>query len=139
MNISHFAKLFAGGFTFFLCADMLWIGFIMRKTYQSYLGPLMRTTNGALQVNWSAGIAVWALIVLGAIIFALPRAYAASYAITFAWGALYGLVLYGVYDLTNYALLANWPLAMTFIDICWGICVNGLLLVVIKWLDNIIR
>ncbi len=36
------------------------------------------------------------------------------------WGALYGLIGYGIYDLTNRATLARWSLKMTVIDMAWG-------------------
>ena len=36
-------------------------------------------------------------------------------------GAGLGLVVYGVYDLTNLSTLAAWPVAVTVADIVWGI------------------
>jgi len=35
-------------------------------------------------------------------------------------GALFGLVAYATYDLTNQATLQNWPWLVTAIDLCWG-------------------
>ena len=35
-------------------------------------------------------------------------------------GALLGIMNYAGYDLTNLALLANWPIDLTIVDICWG-------------------
>jgi uncharacterized membrane protein len=32
-------------------------------------------------------------------------------------------VAFGVYDLTNYATLDRWPLALTVVDMAWGACV----------------
>ena len=37
------------------------------------------------------------------------------------YGALFGLVTYSAYDLTNLATLKNWPLEIALIDIVWGI------------------
>jgi uncharacterized membrane protein len=36
------------------------------------------------------------------------------------FGALYGLVVYGTYDLTNYSLVKDWPLTITLVDMAWG-------------------
>ena len=36
------------------------------------------------------------------------------------WGGLFGLVVYGVYDMTNMATLDNWPVRMVWGDVCWG-------------------
>jgi len=33
---------------------------------------------------------------------------------------LFGLVVYGVYETTNYALLSNWSIFTVFIDTLWG-------------------
>ena len=38
----------------------------------------------------------------------------------YACGALFGLVVYGVYDFTNYATLRHWPFALTLVDVAWG-------------------
>lgn len=35
-------------------------------------------------------------------------------------GAFVGFILYGFYDLTNYATLTNWTLEMLAVDIMWG-------------------
>jgi len=37
-----------------------------------------------------------------------------------ARGALFGLVAYATYDLTNQATLRDWPWHLTLIDLCWG-------------------
>jgi uncharacterized membrane protein len=33
---------------------------------------------------------------------------------------LFGLVVYGVYDFTNYSTLRQWPLMLTLADTAWG-------------------
>ena len=35
-------------------------------------------------------------------------------------GALFGLVTYATYDLTNLATLRDWPPLMTAVDLVWG-------------------
>jgi uncharacterized membrane protein len=35
-------------------------------------------------------------------------------------GALFGLITYATYDLTNLATLRNWPMVITIIDLLWG-------------------
>ena len=35
-------------------------------------------------------------------------------------GALFGLITYATYDLTNLATLENWSLKITIIDLIWG-------------------
>lgn len=54
-------------------------------------------------------------------------------------GSIYGLVVYGVYDLTNLAILANWTLKLTIVDILWGVFVNALGGFIITYIDNLIK
>jgi uncharacterized membrane protein len=37
------------------------------------------------------------------------------------WSALFGFFTYAAYDLTNLALLKDWPLIVVIIDILWGV------------------
>jgi len=39
-------------------------------------------------------------------------------------GALFGMLSYSTYDLTNLATLKNWPVSITVIDIIWGTTVS---------------
>ena len=41
-------------------------------------------------------------------------------------GALFGLVAYATYDLTNLATLRGWSLPVTLVDIAWGAAVTAL-------------
>ena len=38
-------------------------------------------------------------------------------------GALFGLVAYGTYDLTNLATVKEWPLIVSLVDMGWGMFV----------------
>ena len=40
-------------------------------------------------------------------------------------GALFGLITYATYDLTNLATLKNWPLVVTVVDLTWGMVLAG--------------
>lgn len=136
MNVTHFFKLFVVSLPIFIILDVVWLGILMQDTYKQYLAPFVRLHNDKIQVDYFAGFAVWALIVVGAIIFVLPRTAGYGMIATFGFGALYGLVLYGVYDLTNFAIIKDWPLTITLVDIAWGMTVNGILLVLLKWVDS---
>ena len=48
---------------------------------------------------------------------------------------LLGLVIYGVYETTNYALLKNWSLLTVIIDTLWG----GILFAVTTYIVNTCR
>ena len=125
-------KLFFLSYPLFIVMDTIWLGVVMPGVYQQQLGFLM---NKGTDVNWLAALVVWALIVFGALVFALPQS-GDTVLSGVLWGALYGLVLYGVYDLTNLALVKSWPLLITAVDIAWGMFVNGLLVGFLVWLKG---
>ncbi|MDQ7826539.1 MAG: DUF2177 family protein [Candidatus Eremiobacteraeota bacterium] len=106
---------------FLLVLDYVWLGLIMNRFYARQLGGLGRTEGGNFKpVIWAACM-VYLLIPLGIVVFVLPGVDRGSLVLSSAGrGALFGLVLYGVYDFTNYSLLKDYPKTMTFADILWG-------------------
>ena len=101
--------------------DLLWIGFVASGLYRNQIGHLLNIVNGQMVVNVPAAVATWAVIVTGVQLFVLPRAsVTGSIPSLVLWGALFGLITYAVYDLTNYAVIKNWPLTVTVVDIAWG-------------------
>jgi uncharacterized membrane protein len=65
-----------------------------------------------------AAFAVSVLLGSGIALFVIPRAPSVSLAA--GSGALFGLVVYGVYDFTNYSTLRQWPFVLTLADVAWG-------------------
>jgi len=41
------------------------------------------------------------------------------------FGALFGLITYATYDLTNLATLKDWPVIVTIVDLIWGMVVSA--------------
>ncbi|HJX05248.1 MAG TPA: DUF2177 family protein [Candidatus Nanoarchaeia archaeon] len=97
---------------FILAVDFLFLTIIMKKFYDTQLKPFSRILR-----LW-AGLIAWALIALGTVILVVPFADKLSTAAVY--GAIFGLVLYGVYDFTNFAILKDYKLAITLVDCAWG-------------------
>ena len=68
-------------------------------------------------IIWSAVFA-WILISLGIVLFTVPKSKNKKQSLIY--GAAYSLILYGVYDFTNYSILAPYTLTMTLADVVWG-------------------
>jgi uncharacterized membrane protein len=102
----------------FLVLDGVWLGILMKSFYRDQLAAIARIKDGGFAPVWSAVAPVYVLLAIGVAIFVVPRAGDAWSAAKY--GALFGLVVYGVYDLTNYSTLTQYPLAITVVDICWG-------------------
>ena len=118
-----FLKQFITILPIFLLIDLTWLGLIMAKFYNDQLGTLARRAGEALAPHWPSALLVYIAIPAGIALFVLPRATGHLDALFF--GALFGLVVYATYDLTNYATLANWPLQLVIVDIIWGMVLCG--------------
>ena len=107
---------YIGALLAFLVLDGLWLGVLMSSTYKELLGPLMLA-----QPKWGPAIVFYLLYVLGVVFFvvlpALARASARRAALA---GALFGLVAYGTYDMTNWATLQGWSAQLALMDMAWG-------------------
>ena len=111
-----FLKLFLIAFPVFLAIDMVWLGLISKDFYRAQIGTLMKT-----DVNWIAGIIFYLIFIIGLVVFVISPAVennSAMHAIVL--GALFGLVCYATYDLTNLAVAKDWPLLVTIVDLIWG-------------------
>ncbi|MET3497626.1 DUF2177 family protein [Variovorax boronicumulans] len=120
MSTKHLVA-WAATFVVLLVIDMLWLGIVAKNMYQSAMGDLMSPEPRL------AFAAVFYLIYpIGLLIFAiLPGTEAQSLTRVAVLGGLFGLFCYATYDLTNLAVIRNWPLALSFIDIAWGTLVSA--------------
>lgn len=133
----HDLKLYALIVPIFIAIDFLWLGVIMPAFYKAQLGPLARKVNGGLDPILWAALLVWLAIPLGIMLFALPRVNPqAIVSSSLFWGALFGVVLYAVYDFTNYALIRDWPLKMSVVDILWGGTICAVVTLIAAYLDR---
>jgi uncharacterized membrane protein len=135
------ALLFLLVLPIFLLLDLVWLGVIMKGFYSQELGDLARRQGDALAPRWGAAVLVYLLIPAGVVLFVRPLLGAdATLWQALAWGAVYGLVLYGVYDLTNLAVLDRWTVRMTVADIAWGCALCGVISVAMtliqRWLHS---
>jgi uncharacterized membrane protein len=96
-----FIKLYAVSFIVFLAMDMLWLGFVAKSFYSNQLGFLMKT-----EINWMAAGFFYLLFNIGLVLFVVAPAYEKnSWIHALLFGALFGLITYATYDLSNLATL----------------------------------
>ena len=109
-----------------VATDLVWLGIVMKPFYQSEIGELARRNGAALAPRWPAGVLVWILIPTGIVLFVRPALGSqGSLLQAFAWGAVFGLILYGVFDGTNRSILDKWPLRLAIVDTAWGCVLCG--------------
>jgi len=116
MTFSFYIKLYLATLVAFFLIDMVWLGFVARGFYRKAIGFLLSPSP-----NWAAAILFYLLFVGGILIFAVvPGLQAESLRKALLQGALFGLLTYATYDLTNLATIKDWPLNVTVVDMIWG-------------------
>lgn len=76
--------------------------------------------------RWGAAAVFYALFVAGVIVFVtLPAIERDSVPRALGYGALFGLVTYATYDLTNLAVLRGFPVHGAIVDLAWGATISA--------------
>ena len=111
-----FVRLFLIALPVFFVIDIIWLVFVAKNFYQKQIGFLMKP-----DINWLAAIVFYLLFISGLITFVISPAVARhSWVHALLYGALFGLITYATYDLTNLATIKDWPLLVTLVDLIWG-------------------
>jgi len=112
-----------------LVLDLTWLGVIAKDFYDTSLASLKST-----EVYWPAAGLFYAFYVAAIVIYAVrgttgPAAAARR-------GAGLGLVAYGTYELTNWAVLRDWPAWLVPVDLAWGILLTAVAGFAGKWVHG---
>ena len=102
--------------------DLVWLSMLAEPLYQAGIGHLM-----AAKPNLMFASLFYLVYALGLMRFAvMPNIAARGIKNTFVAAAVFGFFIYASYDLTNLALLKDWPLRLSVIDMAWGTVVSTL-------------
>jgi uncharacterized membrane protein len=116
-----FIKLFLIAFPVFFVIDMVWLVLVAKKFYNEQIGFLLKP-----DINWYAAIIFYLLFIAGIVAFVIsPALEKHSWTHALLFGALFGLITYATYDLTNLATMKDWPLLVTVVDLVWGMVVSA--------------
>lgn len=100
----------------FLVIDMFWLQIAAKDLYKRSLGSLLTATP-----NLTAAGIFYALYIAALLYFVLMPAHKDhNFQLALTRAAILGGICYATYDLTNLAVLKDWPLSITIIDIIWG-------------------
>lgn len=101
-----------------LALDFTFLGVVMKGAYEHLLGPLKA------EHAFVPAAALFYLLYLTAVVaYAVVGATGLSHA--GRRGAALGLIAYGTYELTNWAVLRDWPMALVPIDLTWGVVLTA--------------
>ena len=114
--MKHVATAYAAMAVVFLGLDVIWLGIVSVDIYKQGIGHLL-----AEKPDFGAAAAFYVIYLAGAVYFAvMPALLQQKPGRAFRDGALFGLVAYATYDLTNQATMRDWPVSITIIDLVWG-------------------
>ncbi len=99
--------------------DYLWLRVIATAWYETAMAHLL-----APKPNLVAAAIFYFAYPVGLMVFAVVPASGDGLR-ALALGALFGLFAYGTYDITNLAVMRDWSLRLTLIDIAWGVFVSA--------------
>ena len=134
MEMIMFIKLYSIALPVFFVLDMLWLGLVAKSFYATQIGYLMKT-----DINWTAAILFYLLFIVGLVLFVIiPAVEKSSWVHALLFGALFGLITYATYDLTNLATVKDWPLLVTVVDLAWGAVLAASVSIVTYFITNTI-
>ena len=116
----------------FVIIDFIWLLGIAKNLYRDEMGALMATEPKLL-----AGLGFYLLYALGASIFVIiPAISKQSWIYAAQYGVLFGFFCYMTYDLTNLAVIRDFPMRLAFVDIAWGSAVTALSATIAYWVGS---
>ena len=99
----------------FIILDSFWFLWSVEKIYSPLFGAIQ---GSPLQPRIAGAIFAWVLLGLGIRQFVLYEGITPLNA--FARGALFGFIVYGIYNGTNYATLSKYDMGTFVADVSWG-------------------
>lgn len=93
-----------------LVLDSIYLN-ITRKFWGNVVSNIQ---NSPLILRYLPAALVYALLTIGLSYFVIQRGAKIEEAF------LFGVIVYGIYELTNRAILDNWPMEAVIIDTLWG-------------------
>lgn len=120
-SMTFYVLLWAIAFALLLIIDMVWLMWLGRGFYVDEIGGLLLE-----QPNLIAAFAFYALYIAGLVYLVIaPAAEADSVMKAVISGAVFGLVAYATYDLTNLAVMKGFTLKIALIDMVWGMVLTS--------------
>lgn len=135
MSLAKYLILYVLTFIVFLVIDFIWLGFISKNLYRDNIGHLMSDS-----VNVWAAFAFYLLFVLGILVLiVVPALNEGNFSKMLIFAALFGLICYATYDLTNWATLKDWPVKIVAIDMIWGTVLSTSVAAISYYIGNLIK
>jgi uncharacterized membrane protein len=125
MNLGKLAALYGITTIVFFALDFVWLSTATSRIYKPMLGGLL-----AEKPQLGVAAVFYLVYVVGLIALAVLPGLREGAVLGALWrGALFGLIAYATYDLSNLSTLAGWSWQISVIDIVWGTTLNSIVAV----------
>lgn len=115
----NYAIIYLGTMLVMLPLDLLFLGTIGKKLFERHLGDLILQSP-----RLPPAILFYLIYVAGIVIF-VNGSRPGEWSANLLYGALFGLVAYATFELTNMAVLRPWKWAVVLPDLAWGTVVTA--------------
>jgi uncharacterized membrane protein len=120
--MSKYIYSYTSTFITMIILDYVWLDIIAKPLYKNELGSMLIN-----KPNLGFAAMFYVVYVFGLVYFVIkPNVNDVGILRTLIVGALFGLIVYASYDLTNLSLLKGWTIKISIIDICWGTIVSAI-------------
>ncbi len=130
--------LFLSSFIFTSLIDVVWHILLFGSIYQKRMEKIAPMADGQLNIKALPGLLSQVLVVSMLVLlinYKRPELELMDGAII---GAAAGVLAISVYGLVNYALVKNWTLDITILEVIWGPMLGGLSGMFIVWAKKLI-
>jgi uncharacterized membrane protein len=125
MSVGKLAALYGICTVVFFALDFTWLSIATGRIYKPYLGDLL-----AEQPKLGVAAVFYLAYVVGIVALAVVPGLREGSVVGALWrGALFGLLAYATYDLTNLSTIRAWPWQVSAIDMVWGTTLNSVVAV----------
>ena len=107
-------------FVLMMLVDIPMVRYLYQTTYSGMFTKINSGTNTSTTRLYTAGIIVYLLMAIGLYVFVISASTDMSFVYTILKGALLGVILFGVYDITNVATIPAFGIKEAVIDTIWG-------------------
>lgn len=117
-----------------LILDFIWIALFMSKKYQILVKNIQ---NENINPKYIYAIFAYIFMIIGLVLFVIPNINKNSrIKDSFIYGFLFGITVYGIYNMTSAAIFNKWNITLSITDILWGGCVYFIAALVSSLIKN---
>jgi uncharacterized membrane protein len=120
MNIVNNLINFSLVFVLFILIDIVWLKFYMKNIYEKLIKEIQ---GEEMKIKLSSALFVYICMTILLLKFKNNNLFDMF---------LLGLLTYGIYDFTNYAIFTKWDLKASIADMLWG----GVLFAIVSYLHS---